>query len=236
MQRTLDGHGYWMLTRSGRVLVAIRENEQAANAYGVSTRPNLMVAFAISGFLAGLAGVLFVHHQNGVQLASYSAAESLVVFAMAVIGGLGSIPGALLGALYVRGANYFLPVEWQILATGAAVTLVAVTGTGFLAATGGSRFVVLSGRRGQEGRGGGPQRVEPRRTLAGQKCRRCHGVGVSAADEHARRRLAHRMHGGRCRWWSCEKSWHKHPRSRTLVRLPVRCSASQGGWRRTTSN
>jgi branched-chain amino acid transport system permease protein len=120
--------------RSGRVLVAIRENEQAASAYGVNPRPTLMAGFAVSGFLAGLAGVLFVQHENGLQLASYSAAESLVVFAMAVIGGLGSIPGALLGALYVRGANYFLPVEWQIIATGAGMVLVLVVFSGGLGA------------------------------------------------------------------------------------------------------
>jgi len=111
-------------SRTGRVLVAIRENEQAASAYGVNPRRTTLGAFAISGFLAAFAGALFVHHQNGLQLDSYTAGESLVVFAMVVIGGLGSIPGALLGALFVRGVTWWLPVEWQILATGAGMLVV----------------------------------------------------------------------------------------------------------------
>ncbi len=111
-------------SRTGRVLVAIRENELAASAYGVNPRRTTLGAFAISGFLAAFAGALFVHHQNGLQLGSYTAGESLVVFAMVVIGGLGSIPGALLGALFVRGVTWWLPVEWQILATGAGMLVV----------------------------------------------------------------------------------------------------------------
>jgi ABC-type branched-subunit amino acid transport system ATPase component/ABC-type branched-subunit amino acid transport system permease subunit len=111
-------------SRTGRVLVAIRENEQAASAFGVDPRRTTLGAFAISGFLAAFAGALFVHHQNGLQLDSYTAGESLVVFAMVVIGGLGSIPGALLGALFVRGVTWWLPVEWQIVATGAGMLVV----------------------------------------------------------------------------------------------------------------
>jgi branched-chain amino acid transport system permease protein len=111
-------------SRTGRVLVAIRENEQAASAFGVNPRRTTLGAFAISGFLAAFAGALFVHHQNGLQLDSYTAGESLVVFAMVVIGGMGSIPGALLGALFVRGVTWWLPVEWQILATGAGMLVV----------------------------------------------------------------------------------------------------------------
>ena len=115
------------------MLIATRENEQAS-AYGVNTRRSTLVAFAISGFLAAFAGALFVHHQNGLQLDSYSASESLVVFAMVVIGGLGSIPGALLGALYVRGVTWALPVDWQILATGAGLLVVLFVFPGGLGA------------------------------------------------------------------------------------------------------
>jgi branched-chain amino acid transport system permease protein len=121
-------------SRSGRVLVAVRENELAVSAYGVNPRSNTLMAFAISGFLAAFAGALFVHHQNGIQLDSYSAGESLVVFSMVVIGGLGSIPGALLGALYVRGVSWVLPVDWQILATGAGLLVVLLVFPGGLGA------------------------------------------------------------------------------------------------------
>ncbi|HEX5587640.1 MAG TPA: ATP-binding cassette domain-containing protein [Acidimicrobiia bacterium] len=121
-------------SRTGRVLVAIRENEDVARAYGVSSRRTTLAAFVVSGFLAALAGALFVHHQNGLIVDSYGAGESLVVFAMVVIGGLGSIPGALVGALYVRGVTWFLPVEWQILATGAGMLVVLLVFPGGLGA------------------------------------------------------------------------------------------------------
>jgi branched-chain amino acid transport system permease protein len=111
-------------SRTGRVLVAIRENEDAARAYGVSSRRATLAAFVVSGFLAAFAGALFVHHQNGLLVDSYTAGESLVVFAMVVIGGLGSVGGALVGALYVRGVTWVLPVQWQILVTGAGMLLV----------------------------------------------------------------------------------------------------------------
>jgi branched-chain amino acid transport system permease protein len=111
-------------SRTGRALIAIRENERAASAFGVNPRTTTLQAFAVSGFLAAFAGALFVHQQNGLVLDSYSGGESLVVFTMVVLGGLGSVPGALLGALFVRGVTWWLPVEWQILATGAGMLLV----------------------------------------------------------------------------------------------------------------
>jgi ABC-type branched-subunit amino acid transport system ATPase component/ABC-type branched-subunit amino acid transport system permease subunit len=105
-------------TRTGRVLVAIRENEPATESFGVHAQRTTLFAFACSGFLAAFAGALFVHQQSGLTPGPYRPEQSLEVFTMAVIGGLGSAPGALLGATYVRGADYFLASEWQILATG----------------------------------------------------------------------------------------------------------------------
>lgn len=121
-------------SRTGRALVAIRENDRAASAFGVNPRTTTLQAFAMSGFLAALAGALFVHQQNGLQLDSYSAGESLVVFTMVVVGGLGSLPGALLGALFVRGVTWWLPVDWQILATGAGMLVVLLVFRGGLGA------------------------------------------------------------------------------------------------------
>jgi branched-chain amino acid transport system permease protein len=111
-------------SRTGRALIAIRENDRAASSFGVNPRTTTLQAFAISGFLAAFAGALFVHQQNALVLDSYSAGESLVVFTMVVIGGLGSIPGALLGALFVRGVTWWLPVDWQIAVTGAGMLVV----------------------------------------------------------------------------------------------------------------
>ncbi len=111
-------------SRTGRVLIAIRENERAARAYGVSATRTTLAAFAMSGFMAAFAGVLYVHHQSGLGIAAFLPVESLNAFSMVVIGGLGSLSGALLGALYVRGAQYFFPGSWALLASGAGLLLV----------------------------------------------------------------------------------------------------------------
>ncbi|MGZ4690148.1 MAG: ABC transporter permease [Acidimicrobiia bacterium] len=111
-------------SRTGRALIAIRENEAAARAYGISATRTTLGAFAISGFMAAFAGVLYVHHQTGLGTASYFPFESLTAFSMVVIGGLGSLSGALIGAFYVRGAQYFLPGNWAQLASGAGLLLV----------------------------------------------------------------------------------------------------------------
>ena len=111
-------------SRTGRVLIAIRENERAARAYGINATRSGLAAFAVSGFLAAVAGALFVHQQTGLSADPFLPQRSLELFTMVVIGGLGSLPGALLGATYVHGVDFFLPNEWQFLATG--VGLLAV--------------------------------------------------------------------------------------------------------------
>ncbi len=111
-------------SRTGRVLIAIRENERAARAYGVDASRTTLAAFAMSGFLAAMAGALFVHQQAGLSPDPYVAQRSLDLFSMVVIGGLGSLPGAILGAVYVRGVDFFLPIDWQFLATGVGLLLV----------------------------------------------------------------------------------------------------------------
>lgn len=122
-------------SRTGRVLIALRENERAAEAYGISAVRAKLSAFAISGAMAGFAGCLFVYHQQAFGSGSYDPSENFSVFTMAIIGGIGSIPGALLGALYLRGTQWFLPTNWQFLATGLgvlAVLLVLPSGLGGL--------------------------------------------------------------------------------------------------------
>jgi hypothetical protein len=65
-----------------------------------------------------------VHQQTGLSAEPYLPQRSLELFTMVVIGGLGSLPGALLGATYVNGVDFFLPIEWQFLATGVGLLLV----------------------------------------------------------------------------------------------------------------
>lgn len=121
-------------SRTGRALIAIRENENAARAYGVDAVRTTVTAFAISGFMAAVAGVLFVHLQNGLGTAPFDPRESLSAFSTVVIGGMGSLPGAILGAFYIRGAQYFLPGNWALVASGLGVLVVLWILPGGLAA------------------------------------------------------------------------------------------------------
>jgi branched-chain amino acid transport system permease protein len=121
-------------SRTGRVLIALRENEKAAEAYGINATRTKLLGFAISGFLAAMAGAMFVHHQESLGIAAYSPYASLGVFAMVVIGGLGSLPGAVLGAIYVFTIQWYLPNQWEFLATGAGLLLVLLLLPGGLGA------------------------------------------------------------------------------------------------------
>ena len=85
-------------SRIGRAWIAIREDEIAAKAMGINTRMKLL-AFAIGASFAGVAGVLFSAFQGFVSPESFTLWESIVVLAMVVLGGIGHIPGVILGAV-----------------------------------------------------------------------------------------------------------------------------------------
>jgi branched-chain amino acid transport system permease protein len=121
-------------SRTGRVLIGVRDNERGAEAYGIRARNALMLAFAISGFLAGVAGALFVLQQQLLVGQTFTPDVSLRIFAMVVVGGLGSSSGAVLGAAFVYGVQYFLPFEYAFLATGAGLLLVLLLVPGGLGA------------------------------------------------------------------------------------------------------
>jgi branched-chain amino acid transport system permease protein len=105
-------------SHTGRVLIAVRDNEIQAEANTMNTTRLKLQAFVISGAIAGFAGGVYVLTQNGLNTDSYDAAISIKLFSMVVIGGLGSLPGAVLGAVYVRAAEFFLPAAWSLLASG----------------------------------------------------------------------------------------------------------------------
>ena len=97
-------------SRAGRVIIGVRENARAAQSYGVNVTVARLTAFAISGFIAAFAGAVFVHHQQQLGTSSFTVDESRKAFTMIVIGGLGSIPGAFLGAMFIQGLDYFRDV------------------------------------------------------------------------------------------------------------------------------
>jgi ABC-type branched-subunit amino acid transport system permease subunit len=90
----------------------------------VSVARAKLTGFALSGFLAATAGCLLVHITQAYSEKPFVAAESLGVFTAAVVGGLGSLSGAVLGALYLNGGVWFLPERWRLLPSAVGVLAV----------------------------------------------------------------------------------------------------------------
>ncbi|HEX6476741.1 MAG TPA: ATP-binding cassette domain-containing protein [Acidimicrobiales bacterium] len=104
--------------RAGRVLLATRDNQRAASAMAVPTTRVKMVGFILAGAIAGVAGGLHASALGSVGFHTYDPSISLLLFSMAVIGGLGSISGALLGVATIEVAVHAVP-QYQLIITGA---------------------------------------------------------------------------------------------------------------------
>ena len=87
------------LSRIGRAWMAIREDEIAAKAMGINTRNMKLLAFGMGATFGGVSGVMFGAFQGFVSPESFSLMESVMIVAMVVLGGLGHIPGVILGAV-----------------------------------------------------------------------------------------------------------------------------------------
>jgi branched-chain amino acid transport system permease protein len=86
-------------SRLGRAWVAIREDEIAAKAMGINTRNVKLLAFSMGASFGGVAGAMFGAFQGFVSPESFSLTESIAVLAMVVLGGIGHIPGVVLGGV-----------------------------------------------------------------------------------------------------------------------------------------
>jgi branched-chain amino acid transport system permease protein len=86
-------------SRVGRAWQAIREDEIAAKAIGINTRNLKLLAFAMGASFGGVAGGIFSAMQGFVSPESFSLIESVMILAMVVLGGMGHIPGVILGAV-----------------------------------------------------------------------------------------------------------------------------------------
>lgn len=111
-------------TRWGRILQAVKENEKTAQAQAIPTTMVKLAAFCYSGFLAGMAGGVYVLVIRGARVSSFTPSMSLEVFAMTVIGGLGSILGALLGVLAFRYLETVLSGELRLAVSGVGLLIV----------------------------------------------------------------------------------------------------------------
>ncbi len=112
-------------SRLGRSMIAVRDNERAAASLGISPTRVKLVAFAISGWLAGLAGGLLVGLVGEAQPTDFLAASSLRVISIVVIGGLSSVAGAVVGAFWVVGLPVLFDdsVEIGLLTSGAGLLI-----------------------------------------------------------------------------------------------------------------
>ncbi len=106
-------------SRIGRAWMALREDELAAKAMGINTRNIKLLAFAMGATFGGVAGALFAALQGFISPESFSLMESIVVLAMVVLGGMGHIPGVVLGALLLaalpEALRHWLPPLREVL-------------------------------------------------------------------------------------------------------------------------
>lgn len=117
--------------RSGRVVIATRDNQRAAEAAAVPTTRVTLSAFVLAGVIAGVAGGLHVQIQHSLAQGTYSPVDSITVFSTAVIGGLGSLGGALLGVLlfrYLETVTALGDLRLLLTGTGLLVVLYALPG------------------------------------------------------------------------------------------------------------
>lgn len=153
-------------SRFGRALVAARENELAATAMGIRVPRQRARAFAIGAACAGVTGSLFAHFATYISPDSFTLVDSIAFLTMVVLGGLGSLPGAALGALIVTGLPETLRAlaEYRILVYGVLLVVFMMFLPGGLA----DLLPRLAGRAlrspavpvpaAAEGRGGDPDR------------------------------------------------------------------------------
>jgi branched-chain amino acid transport system permease protein len=87
------------LSRIGRAWMAIREDEIAAKAMGINTRNMKLLAFGMGATFGGVAGVMFAAFQGFISPESFGLMESVMIVAMVVLGGIGHLPGVILGAV-----------------------------------------------------------------------------------------------------------------------------------------
>jgi branched-chain amino acid transport system permease protein len=106
-------------SRIGRAWAAIREDEVAAEAMGIHTRNVKLLAFAMGATFGGLGGGLFAAFQGFVSPESFTLMESIMILCMVVLGGMGHIPGVILGAVLLtmlpEALRYVGPLQQELI-------------------------------------------------------------------------------------------------------------------------
>jgi branched-chain amino acid transport system permease protein len=128
-------------SRTGRALIASRENEQATQAFGVNLTRARLQAFVVSGFFAALGGALFAYQVGGASGGGFTPEFSERLFLMTVVGGLGAVAGPFLGAVFMA-----LAIGIVDAGSGSAAIVAGAAIILLLAAPGGMAQVVASVR------------------------------------------------------------------------------------------
>lgn len=120
--------------RLGRRLLAVRANERAAEAAGVALTSTKLIGFALSAALAGVAGAVIGWQQGQLSFGSFDVFVSLGYVALAYVGGIGRVSGAVIGGLLVSSGVVFTALNnaanlgrYQLFASGVAVVVIVVT-------------------------------------------------------------------------------------------------------------
>ena len=156
----------WNVRRSGvgRLLVAVRDNEDAARAFAVRSSRVKLQGYLVAGLIAGIGGAVYGHSLASIDASSFPASFSLDVVVMTVFGGLGVLVGPILGALWVFGLPLFNLASIAVLATKLGTLLLILwrpAGLVQLVEPLRDRIVsVLAARRGIDLRGTGPDEDE----------------------------------------------------------------------------
>jgi branched-chain amino acid transport system permease protein len=95
--------------RSGRVLIALRDNQRAATSYTIAPVRTRLAAFAVSGAICGVAGVLYAYQQHNVIPSNYDVFSSIGVFLAAAVAGLGSLAAGVIGVVLFEAFVLFGP-------------------------------------------------------------------------------------------------------------------------------
>jgi ABC-type branched-subunit amino acid transport system ATPase component/ABC-type branched-subunit amino acid transport system permease subunit len=113
-------------TGIGRSMMAVRDNESAAEALSINPRTVKLTAFALSGAIASLGGFLYgglvVNFTHSPEL--FFPGNSLTVLLMVILGGVTTVSGAIIGAVWIVGAPYLLGLQWGLLTSSIGVLLV----------------------------------------------------------------------------------------------------------------
>ncbi|HWQ74733.1 MAG TPA: branched-chain amino acid ABC transporter permease [Syntrophomonas sp.] len=115
-------------SRKGRAMYAIREDEIAAEASGIHTTRLKIQAFTIGAFLGGLGGGLFAHYMYFIEPGNFGFMKSIELLNMVVLGGMGSIPGTILGTVILTIAPEMLRIvqDYRLLFYGALLVILMI--------------------------------------------------------------------------------------------------------------